>query len=249
MKATWNMALVALVLLGCVVAWSFAQQPELPRTPAPPGADARPPAAAPSAGGSYPAPPGFTVQAQGQNDEVHTIVEVSPDGKVMRTYRPGNAARYGGSSAGIYFGQQHDPETAKLYAAEEEAAKEAHGLSAKLKSITDEKEKGDATKALRDALTKQFEAQQKRRAHEISKIEERLGKLKDTMKKRESAKETIVGRRVDELTGVTDDLGWEETGVPARVRVVEPNYGPPGTSPVPVSPPRGFPGGAAEPRR
>jgi hypothetical protein len=56
---------------------------------------------------------------------------------------------------------------------------------------------------------------------EIGKIEERLGKLKDTMKKREAAKETIIGRRFDELTGVTDELGWEETGIGARIRTGE----------------------------
>jgi hypothetical protein len=50
----------------------------------------------------------------------------------------------------------------------------------------------------------------------VSKIEERLGKLKETMKKREAAKDTIVGRRLDELTGVTDELGWEETGIHAQ---------------------------------
>jgi hypothetical protein len=177
------------------------------------------------------------------------VIEVTPDGRrVTRTVHTG---QYGGAwyAAPIV----SDPETAKLYAAEEEAAKEAHELTTKLKSTTDEKDKEKVTTALRDALTRQFDAQQKRRAHEVSKIEERLGKLKDTMKKRESAKDTIIGRRLDELSGVTDDLGWEETGVPARARSIEPNYGPPGVVPVPAAPrypaAPGAGGGSPEPRR
>jgi hypothetical protein len=153
--------------------------------------------------------------------------------------------RYGSGATAVF----PDPDAAKLYAAEEEAAKEARELTGKLKSITDEKEKAEATTKLRDALTKQFDAQQKRRAHEISKIEERLAKLKDTMKKRDSAKDTIIGRRVDEMTGVTDDLGWEETGGPARARFIESPYAP-GTAPVPAAP-RAYPappGASLEPR-
>jgi len=247
MKMTWNMALAAVALLGCVVAWSFAQPPaadNLPRIPA-------------GAPGAAPAPPGFSVQPPGAgNDEVQTVVEVTPDGRnVYRTIHAANAGRSGGGwSVNSHGPMANDPDAAKLYAAEEEAAKEAQTIVTKLRSLTDEKGDVEDIKKLREALTKQFDAQQKRRAHEISKIEERLGKLKDTMKKRDSAKDTIIGRRVDELTGVTDDLGWEETGVPARARSNESNYGPAGVVPVPVAP-RGYPGapgaggGSPEPRR
>ena len=248
MKMTWNRALAAMVVLGCVMSLSFAQPPA-PLSPGPqdPG---RSPSAVPPATAAPPT--GFAVQPPAAgNEEGYTVVEVTSDGKVYKTLRTTGGGRYGGGWT--YGAALNDPDMAKLYAAEEEAAKEAHGLIGKLKSITDEKEKADASKALRDALTKQFDAQQKRRAHEISKIEERLGKLKDTMKKRESAKDTIIGRRLDELTGVTDDLGWEETGVPARVRAIESNYGVPGVVPVPTAP-RAYPapgagGGSLEPRR
>lgn len=240
MKTTWNKALAAVVVLGCVMSWSFAQPPaNVPLSPVPqdPG---RTPGAGPP--GATPAPPGYPVQPPAAgNEDVQTVIEVTPDGRrVMRTVHTG---RYGGAwyAAPVV----SDPETAKLYAAEEEAAKEAHTIVTKLRSLTDEKGDVEDIKKLREALTKQFDAQQKRRAHEINKIEERLGKLKDTMKKRESAKDTIIGRRLDELSGVTDDLGWEETGVPARVRSIEPNYGLPGVAPVPASP-RAYPGAAGE---
>jgi hypothetical protein len=135
---------------------------------------------------------------------------------------------------------------AKLFAAEEEAAKEAQTIVAKLRTITDDKGDVEDTKKLRDALARQFDAQQQRRALEIGKIEERLGKLKDTMKRRDAAKDTIIGRRVDELKGVTDDLGWEETIAPNRNRLGDdpysiPRYSIPNTVPAP-GPPSAFPG-------
>jgi hypothetical protein len=150
-------------------------------------------------------PTGSRYEVDGQN-----VVVYSPDGKVMSTYR----AHLRGAGGGLGGLLLNDPEAAKLYAAEEAAAKEAQELVAKLRKA-EEKEKAALTTDLMAALNKQFEAQQKRRALEVSKIEERLTKLKDTMKKRETAKDTIVGRRLDELTGVTDELGWEETGIPA----------------------------------
>jgi len=168
-------------------------------------------------------------------DGISTYYVTGPDGKVISRAvgpTPPYHAGFGGMLAG-------DPEAAKLYAAEEQAAKEAQAIVNKLRSLTDEKERTEVGKTLREALGKQFDAQQKRRALEVSKIEERLKKLKDTMKKRDDAKETIVGKRLDELTGVTDELGWEETGAaPARISV----YGQGGPQTVPLLPPSAYPG-------
>jgi hypothetical protein len=241
MKTTWNMALLALVVLGCIVTWSFAQQLGLPPSTSAAPADNRP-GATPPAADPVPAPASSFRGQPPATEEVETVIEVTPDGnKVLRTIR-GGGNRYG--SPLPYGATMHftaDPDTAKLYAAEEEAAKEAQAIVTRLRSLTDEKGDVEAIKKLREALTKQFDAQQKRRALEVSKIEERLAKLKDTMKKRETAKDTIISRRVDELTGVTDELGWEETGNPGRTRATEAgNYSVPAR--VPMTP-RAFPGG------
>lgn len=106
------------------------------------------------------------------------------------------------------------PELQQLYAEEIQAAESAQSNAsalAKLPANASESDREGLKAALRDALVRQFDAQQKRRSEEIASIEERLGKLKETLQKRGAAKDAIVGKRLDQLTGVKDDLAWEET--------------------------------------
>lgn len=106
-----------------------------------------------------------------------------------------------------------------LMESERAAAEEAAELAIKLR----QEKNGDVSeaireateKALREAITRQFEMQQERRSLEVSHIEQRLQKLKETMSRRDEAKDAIIARRFDELRGVLDDLGWEETPIPS----------------------------------
>jgi hypothetical protein len=156
----------------------------------------------------------------------NTFIERTPDGKVLRTMQrspnesgAGNWITSDGRTfyatpqyAGGYgvIAAQSDPETQKLLAQEQSAAQEARALAASSQGGSDS-EKADAKKKLREKLIQVFDLQQQRRNREITKIEERLGKLKDTLKKRDTAKESIVDRRLEALTGGVDELGWEES--------------------------------------
>ena len=104
-----------------------------------------------------------------------------------------------------------NPEAEKLRDAEAEAAGEAEHILSQLQQASTNTARAELKPKLREALVQQFDAQQKRRSLEIANIEERLAKYKETLKKRDTAKDTIVDRRLDQLMGVGDDLGWEET--------------------------------------
>jgi hypothetical protein len=222
-------AALALVT-GIGTAWyAWAQQPP----PVTPTADAAPPVSlAPPSVEPRAEPIVVEVQA---GEEGNVIIHRTTDGKIVRTM---TAKGPGGYAAGGSYGPPHliaataaDPEVAKLLMEEQEAAKESQDLVRELRDTDDEAKRKDVSEKLRDSLNQQFDAQQKRRAHEVSKIEERLAKLKDTMKKREAAKEQIVGRRLDELSGVMDELGWEETFGPRRPPNVPGGGFPPGVVP------------------
>lgn len=114
----------------------------------------------------------------------------------------------------------------KLHAAEMEGANAARSFSEQLANAESDEQREELKAKLRDALNRQFDAQQERRTEEIASIEERLGKLKETLQKRDAAKEAIVGKRLDQLMGVKDELAWEETGallVPVIPRAMNPN--------------------------
>ncbi len=155
------------------------------------------------------------------------IDERLPDGTVHR--RP------------IYVPAALDPESQKLLDQEQAAAQEVRRITGNLLSIagTPEAKQAEWKAEIREKLVAIFDLQQQRRNREIAKIEERLGKLKETLKKRDAAKDEIVDRRLQTLTGGVDELGWEDSlAGPAN-----PLAQPPGASPYPA--PRFDP----EPRR
>jgi len=180
----------------------------------------------------------------------NTLVERTLDGKnLWLTQRNANAAaqvpyttpdgrtfyvqpNYGGRFPAGDTPHVPDAESQKLMAQEQAAAQEARTLSAQAQQAGSDGEKADAKKKLREKLAQIFDLQQERRTREIAKIEERLGKLKDTLKKRDTSKDSIIDRRLETITGGVDELGWEES-----LPTLNPNYGyPPGPQPVPTLP-------------
>lgn len=82
-----------------------------------------------------------------------------------------------------------------------------------------------------ELLGKQFGLRQQRRTFELESLEARVKKLRDALNKRESARQTIVERRLGELLHDDDGLGWGDPGpgadnafrfTPAGVNFVQP---------------------------
>ena len=173
-----------------------------------------------------------------------TVVHRTADGKIEQI-QPGPGVRYavpvkapdGGTVLMYGYGQAPDAETAKIMQEEAAATQQAKELMAEHQKAESDADKEKVKLQLREKLAVIFDMQQHRRAREVAKIEERLGKLKETMKKRDAAKDAIIDRRLDTLTGGVDELGWEETfplgGPNAANQYGTPNY-PAGPLPDPV---------------
>jgi hypothetical protein len=155
-----------------------------------------------------------------------TVVHRTADGKIVQTFdapaaaQPQAGARFAvpvntpeGHKVFVYggYGQAPDADTAKIMQEEAAAAQQVRELMAEHQQAESDADKEKVKMQLREKLAVIFDMQQQRRAREVAKIEERLGKLKETMKKREAAKDSIIDRRLDTLTGGVDELGWEET--------------------------------------
>src|SRR5262249_55279031 len=85
-----------------------------------------------------------------------------------------------------------DPEMEKLGASEMEAAREVTKLVAAYGKEEKEDEKAKIKTKLSEALSKQFDAQQKRRELELTRAEAQLKKVRELMKKRGEERKTIV---------------------------------------------------------
>jgi hypothetical protein len=123
------------------------------------------------------------------------------------------------------YGQSHvtrDPEMAKLLNSESNAEREVNRLITDYKRSEKDEEKTKLKTKLGDALTKQFDAQQKRRDLELTRLEEKVKKVRALMKKRDEERKTIIEKRLDQLVREAEGLGWGAPPGPRNAGV----YGP-----------------------
>jgi hypothetical protein len=99
-------------------------------------------------------------------------------------------------------------EMSRLNAQDAQLAHEAESLAKQLADASDEKQRSEIKEKLHATLTQQFDAQQKVRELEVSRIEAKVKKLRDTIAKRNDARRTIIDKRFDQLLSEADGLGW-----------------------------------------
>jgi hypothetical protein len=78
----------------------------------------------------------------------------------------------------------------------------------KFTAAKDDEAKQAARKQLQGALTDLFDARQKEREEEIKQIEERVAKLRETLKKRESMRQELIEHHLTTLIQDAEGLGW-----------------------------------------
>jgi hypothetical protein len=120
----------------------------------------------------------------------------------------GTAMTTGQGGQGLMFrGQSRDPELDKLMTLEAKAGQEVDGLVAQYGRV-EEAARAKLKEKLASALAKQFDAQQKRRDLELARVEARLKKLREVMRKRGEERKTIIDKRLDQLVREAEGLGW-----------------------------------------
>lgn len=115
---------------------------------------------------------------------------------------------------GRLFSAEADPETAELHRLDHQLEQESRTLVNELaQSPEDDANARDQLKQkLRDTLERQFEAQQRIRETEVTRIEARVKKLREMIDKRNGARRTIVDRRQQQLMDDAEGFGWSSAG-------------------------------------
>jgi hypothetical protein len=99
---------------------------------------------------------------------------------------------------------------------------------AKYTAAKDDDARQAARKQIQGALTDLFDVRQKEREEEIKQIEERVAKLRETLKKRESMRQDLIEHHLTTLIQDAEGLGWgSEGGI--SVGGMGPGYSLPGT--------------------
>ncbi len=134
------------------------------------------------------------------------VVRTAPE--VILTASP-NAPSAGYYPAFNYVaGNAPDPELGKLVGEESRIEHETASLVDEYSRTEDESQRGKIKAKLAANLEKEFELQQKRRDLEVARIEAQLKKLREIMRKRGEARQTIIDKRLDQLLREADGLGW-----------------------------------------
>jgi hypothetical protein len=185
--------------------------------------DAQPPApAAPPAGqpgDTFDLPP---TQPRAESQPIPTphLPGPPPGGSAITfSHAPaaGQPAIFGGGGVGMISGQPtfqffgsnpDDPEMADLNKSEHELGRKSHELLKEYSATDESSEHERLASELRETLEAQFDLQIKRRELELQRVEERLAKLREQLKKRSGARRQIVDRRLEQLTSDADGLGW-----------------------------------------
>ncbi|HEV3024494.1 MAG TPA: hypothetical protein VGX76_18590 [Pirellulales bacterium] len=119
----------------------------------------------------------------------------------------------------LFVGQQpgggHDEALTELAQLDAKLAQEAQQLIEQYAGATDDDGRAKLKDHLAQTIERQFEAQQKLRELEVSRIEARVKKLRDLIDKRNMAKRTIIDKRLDQLIRDAEGLGWNSPGTSA----------------------------------
>jgi hypothetical protein len=116
---------------------------------------------------------------------------------------PGGMAPPGGP--GEFF--QDDPEMAALNQADFDLSQQTQELSERLRSAKKEDREKVKTE-ITQTVTKHFDVRQQRRELQIKRMEDELKKLREAITKRNESKDQIIKKRMAELVGNEDDLGF-----------------------------------------
>ena len=91
------------------------------------------------------------------------------------------------------------------------AQSEVGRIMSQLREATDDAKKAELTKKLETAVAKSFDEDMKARETELTKLEERLKKLKDQMERRRKAKADIIQLQLKVLANEAEGLGFSRT--------------------------------------
>ena len=101
-----------------------------------------------------------------------------------------------------------DKETRALLQSYLENELKSHVLSQKISESTDDREKDQLKRELKDVLTKSFEIKAEIQEKVITKMEQRIRKLRDLLEKRKDLKEQIISERIENITNDTKLTEW-----------------------------------------
>jgi hypothetical protein len=96
----------------------------------------------------------------------------------------------------------------KLDTAEARLEARSQDITAHYRATTSESDRDALRGDLEDIVLQQFEVRQQRRQLELERLERQLKRLRESIEKRTSSRDSLIKQRVEQLVGEESDLGF-----------------------------------------
>ncbi len=103
--------------------------------------------------------------------------------------------------------EKYDPELYQLLKDDQEFERKTADLAMRWRRAP-KNEREALQQELTDAVSQHFELRQRRRRLQLERLEQELQSLRKAIEKREQAREAVIHRRVAELLGIEEELGF-----------------------------------------
>lgn len=107
--------------------------------------------------------------------------------------------------------EEVDPAVAKARQVERKLQQQTREFVAQYANTEDEDARQKIKSSIADLLTQQFELQKEVRENELTRLEEKVKKLRELLNKRSEMRDEIVQRRVEQLVIDAEGLGWVDS--------------------------------------
>ena len=103
--------------------------------------------------------------------------------------------------------EKRDPEMYKLLKADRDLERQTHELAMQYRRAASS-EREQIKQQIDELVNKHFDVRQQRRALELKRLENELQRLREAIEKRASARAVLVEKRVSEVIGREDEIGF-----------------------------------------
>ncbi len=103
--------------------------------------------------------------------------------------------------------EKNDPEAFKLFKQEMELDRRSHELAGEYRDASTS-QREDIKKDIEKVVDQQFEVRQQHRQLGLKRLEQELQQVRNSIERRNQARKQIVEKRVAELLGQEEDLGF-----------------------------------------
>lgn len=104
--------------------------------------------------------------------------------------------------------RRQDPEMFTLVEQDQQLERECSKMAEQIRQQTDKTAQKEARDKLAEVVKKHFDVRQKQRQLRLTRLEEELKRVKEAVEARQAQAEQIIKRRLNELTGDVEDIGF-----------------------------------------